>query len=64
MITRWRKAASPVSVVITLMILIITASILTAQQQDIVVPDLTGMNAPQAGAELNRVGLKLGNQID
>lgn len=35
-----------------------------AQGSDIIVPDLTGMNAPQAAAALNKVGLRLGKQTD
>lgn len=36
---------------------------IVAQSEDVVVPDLTGLNVPQAAAELNRTGLALGQQI-
>lgn len=32
----------------------------TARAQDVSVPDLTGLNVPQAAALLNRAGLRLG----
>lgn len=40
------------------------ASGVLAQASEVVVPDLTGMNAPQAAATLNRIGLRLGKQTD
>src|SRR5215213_758346 len=39
-----------------------TASVVQMQDQTPVVPNLAGMNIPQATATLNRVGLALGNQ--
>jgi hypothetical protein len=34
-----------------------------AQAEDTIVPDLTGMNVPQAAAVLNRIGLALGSEV-
>jgi hypothetical protein len=53
---------------IALLLLFVFPSTLSAQQVTqhaaLVVPDLTGLSVPRAAAELNRVGLRLGNQTD
>jgi hypothetical protein len=50
----------------TLIALLITMLSLTgilAQDDSVTVPDLTGLNVPQAAAELNRTGLQLGAEL-
>lgn len=44
-------------------LLLITITSVLLAQTELTVPDLTGLNIPRAAAELNRVGLKLGEQI-
>lgn len=46
------------------LVIIMTSSALVAQEQAIIVPDLTGMSVPRAAAELNRLGIRIGNQTD
>lgn len=41
----------------------IIIGIRVSAQETVTVPDVTGLNVPQAAAELNRAGLLLGNQV-
>ena len=43
-------------------LILLSASLVTAQDAIVTVPDVTGMNVPQAAAELNRSGLNVGTQ--
>lgn len=47
---------------ILLMLLCLNLGQRVSAQDSVTVPDLTGLNVPQAAAELNRVGLRLGTQ--
>ena len=46
-----------------LLLVMLTAAV-AAQEANISVPDVTGMNAPQAAAALNAVGLRLGSEAN
>lgn len=50
---------------LTFLLLVISLGTSTAQAQttDVIVPDLTGLNVPQAAAALNAAGLLLGDEI-
>ena len=46
------------------LVIIMTSSLLAAQEQTNIVPDLVGMSVPRAAAELNRLGMHVGDQTD
>lgn len=48
---------------VLLMLTLLIASAVSAQTTAVRVPDVTGLNVPQAAAALNRAGLRLGAQI-
>ena len=43
--------------------LVLAGATASAQDDPVTVPDLTGLNVPQAAAELNRAGLRLGVEL-
>lgn len=47
-----------------IVVLLMLAAATAAQEADISVPDVTGMNAPQASAALNAIGLRLGSEAN
>jgi hypothetical protein len=47
-----------------LMLITVVSTLVSAQQDEVTVPDVTGLTVPQAAAELNRVGLVLGNRTN
>lgn len=49
-------------ILLSTLLLVLGFQLVTAQPDDATVPDLTGLNIPQAAAALNRVGLALGNE--
>ncbi len=54
--------AKPMVYTVLLFTLLFAVAPLAAQTELVTVPDLTGMNVPQAAAALNRAGLRLGVQ--
>lgn len=52
------------NMLLVILAVLVLVSGVAAQESDVIVPDLTGMNAPQAAAALNKVGLRLGKQTD